>query len=253
MSRHLPLFALRLASSSEDRALAQRLRHRVFVEEMGARGGEWSDPSFGLERDRFDQHCEHLLLSDPLRGPEVIATTRVMTLEGAARAGRFASEAEFDISPLRRSGRRLLEVGRTCLHPDYRGGAAMHRLWQGLAHLVEDRGIDLLFGLASLPGSDPDALAQPLSCLHHEHRAPDSLRPRSLDHVAMDLLPAEAVDRRAAMLAMPALIKAYLRLGGKVGEGAWIDRDFGCVDVCLVLETQSLSTRARAIYGGATP
>ncbi|EYD73590.1 hypothetical protein Rumeso_04711 [Rubellimicrobium mesophilum DSM 19309] len=248
MTRHSPFFALRLAATEAEKAAAQALRHQVFVEELGAMGGRLSDPCAGIEADEFDAHCEHLLLLDSMRGEAVIGTTRVMTQEGAARAGRFASEAEFDLSALRRSGRRLLEVGRTCLHPDHRGGAAMHRLWQGLAALVEERGVELLFGLASFPGTDSDAVAEPLACLQRDHLAPGEIRPRSLKPVPLSPRPARDADRRTAMLATPALVKAYLRLGGKVGEGAFLDREFGCIDVCMVLHTAMLSERSRAIY-----
>lgn len=250
MTRHISPFALRHAVTGSEVAAAQALRHKVFVEELGARGGDLTDPRAGIEADRFDAHCEHLLLLDSLQGGAVIGTTRIMTEAGAAQAGRFASEEEFDISALRRSGRRLLEVGRTCLHPDYRGGEAMLRLWQGLAALVMERGIELLFGVASFPGTDPAAVAQPLACLHRDHLAPESLRPRSLVPVTMDPAPSERIDRRAAMLATPALVKAYLRLGGKVGEGAFLDPAFGCIDVCMVLDTAMLPKRTRAIYAG---
>ncbi len=246
MTRHLSPFALRLARTEDELAAAQALRHRVFVEELGGRGGALTGA--GREADRFDPHCEHLLLVDSLRNGEVIGTTRVMDEGGAARAGGFATEDEFDIAPLRRDGRPLLEVGRTCLLPGYRGGAAMHRLWQGLAALVEERGVGLLFGLASFHGTDPVAVAQPLACLHHHHRAPEALRPRSLRPVPMDCV---AFDRRAAVVALPALVKAYLRLGARVGEGGCMDPDFGCIDLCMVLETAQLSAQARAIYGAS--
>ena len=249
MTRHIPRFALRLAATEADVAAAQRLRHLVFVQELGALGGDLTDHERGLEADRLDAHCEHLLLLDPLKSDAVVGTTRIMTQEGAAGAGRFASEAEFDLAPLRRSGRRLLEVGRTCLHPDHRGGAAMQRLWQGLAALVVERGIEILFGLASFPGTDPAAVAEPLACLRG-HLAPEGLRPRCLAPVPQETPPPEWIDRRAAMLATPALVKAYLRLGGKVGEGAFLDRAFGCIDVCMVLDTAALSERARAVYIG---
>lgn len=247
MSQHLPPVSLRLARTAEDVAAAQALRHHVFVEELGARGGGMT--TCGREADRFDPHCEHLLLLDRLRDDAVIGTTRVMTEAGAAAAGRFASEDEFDLDSLRASGRRLLEVGRTCLLPEYRGGTAMHRLWQGLAALVEERGIELLFGLASFPGTDPSAVAAPLAALRQDHLAPEGLRPASRRPVPVDPLPQGALDRRAAVLAMPALVKAYLRLGGRVGEGAFLDGDFSCIDVCMVLDTAALGARARAIYG----
>jgi len=248
MNRQVTPYTLRLASSDAEVAAAQALRHLVFVEELGARGGDLTDGSAGLEADRYDAHCQHLLILDSLRGEAVVGTTRIMDEDGAARTGGFASEAEFDLSRLRRSGRRLLEVGRTCLHPDHRGGSAMHRLWQALAALVEERGVGVLFGLASLPGTDPLTFAQTLSCLHQDHLAPETLRPRSRAPLAMDLVPRGQICRRQGVLAMPTLLKAYLRLGGNVGEGAFLDRTFRCIDVCMVLDTATLTARARRIY-----
>jgi putative hemolysin len=219
---------------------------------MGGQGGEWTDRRAGLEADRYDPHCRHLLLTDTLRDNAVIGTTRILTSEGARDAGRFASEEEFDLSGLRRTGRSLLEVGRTCLHPDHRGGGALQRLWQGLAAIVAEEGAEILFGLASFPALDPAPLAQPLSLLHHDHLAPEVLRPRSRWPVAMNLLPREQVDRRKAVLAMPPLIKAYLRLGGVVGDNVFRDEAFGCIDVCMLLDTARLNGRARMHYlGGA--
>jgi putative hemolysin len=250
MSRHIPSFSLRLAAGAEDVAAAQSLRYEVFVREKRGRGGGLTDHGVGREADLFDAYCEHLLLLDPLREDMLVGTTRIMTSQGAARTGRFASEEEFDLSPLRASGLNLMELGRTCLHPDYRGGSAMLRLWQGLASLVEERGIGLIFGLASFPGTCPKAAAQPLACLWRDYLAPEPIRPRSLRPVELDIVPEVSLDRRAAMLATPALVKAYLRLGGRAGQGAFLDPGFGCLDVCMVLDTATLSARARAIYGG---
>lgn len=245
MSQLLPPFALRWARTESEVAAAMELRHRVFVDELGGDGGPLT--AAGREADRFDEHCEHLLLLDALRGGQVIGTTRVLTELGARAAGGFASEEEFELSALQQSGRRLLEVGRTCLLPEFRGGAAMHRLWQGLAARVEEQGVEMLFGLASFPGTDPAALAQPLACLRREHLAPEALRPLSRRPV---MVPEPAAfDRREAVLAMPALVKAYLRLGGRVGEGTFLDRAFRCIDVCLVLDTAAAADRARAILG----
>jgi putative hemolysin len=252
MTHQIYPYVFRLAVSASEVAAAQELRYRVFVKELGARGGELTDAVAGIEADRYDAHCEHVLILDSLRGDTVIGTTRLMGEDGAAKAGGFASELEFDLSGLHRSERRLLEVGRTCLHPDHRGGSAMHRLWQGLAAMVEERRVDLLFGLASFPGTDPLALAQPLSCLHQNHLAPEPLRPRSRASAGVDLVSPERTCRRQAMLAMPALVKAYLRLGGRVGEGAFFDRRFGCIDVCMVLDTTDLPSRARQIYAGGS-
>jgi putative hemolysin len=251
MTRHMPRFALRLAASEADLRAAQRLRHRVFVEEGGARGGAESCAAAGLEADRYDPFCDHLLLYDTLGGGEPVGTTRVMGLAGAVAAGGFATEEEFDIARLRASGRRLMEVGRTCLLPEHRGGAAMHRLWQGLAAIVEARRVEVLIGLASLPGECPEAAREMLACLRRDRLAPEAMRPVSRRPVAMDPAPEAPVDRRAAVLAMPPLLKAYLRLGAWVGEGGYHDPDFRCIDVCVVLEAKGIGARERAIYGGA--
>ena len=175
---------------------------------------------------------------------------RLLRADQAAQAGQFYSEDEYDLSVLKASGRPLLELGRSCLHPDYRGGMGMYHLWHALAAYVEAHGIEILFGVASFHGTDVDALAAPLSLLHHRHLVPDDLRvtARPEGFAAMDRIPTAALDRKAAMLAVPALIKAYLRLGGFVGQGAFVDRAFNTTDVCLVLDVARMNESQRAIY-----
>ena len=246
-----PTFDLRFAESEADIRAAQALRYRVFVDELGG-GGAGVDHEQGLERDSFDPVCLHLILRDLAR-PEpdqVVGVYRLLTETGAAEAGRFYSEAEYDLTPLRQSGRSLLELGRSCLHPDYRGGSAMYHIWSGLADYVTSEGIEILFGVASFRGTDPDALAAPLSILAHRYLAPSDVRviARPPEAVPLARLPEGGYDRVTAMRQMPSLIKAYLRLGGCVGQGAWIDRQFNTIDVCMVMDTAQLSDRARAIY-----
>lgn len=246
-------FTVKLARTEADLLAAQRLRYNVFVAELGG-DGPLVDHDAKLERDRFDPYFDHLLLADESRGGEIVGVYRILRGDQAERAGQFYSEDEYDISVLKSSGRRVMELGRSCLAEGYRGGAAMYHLWNGLAHYVADHGIEILFGVASFHGTDPQALAQPLSLLHHKHLAPEALRVRTLpDHYqAMDLLPPDRIDRRAAMLQVPALIKAYLRLGGCVGDGAYIDRTFNTTDVCLVMDTARLNARQKAIYSKGT-
>ena len=124
----------------------------------------------------------------------------------------------------------------------------MYRLWHGLADYVTERGIGLLFGTASFPGTDIAAMAEPLSHLHHAHLAPSELRVSARMFQPMDLMPVEAIDRRRAMVATPALIKAYLRLGGWVGEGAYVDHAFNTTDVCLILDTARMNASTAGIY-----
>lgn len=246
-----PSFALRLARTPDDVAAAARLRYEVFVEELGG-DGPLVDHAARQEKDRFDPYFDHLILVDERRASEdrVVGVYRLMRLDQAAEAGQFYSEDEYDLTLLRDSGRPLLELGRSCLHRDYRGGTAMMHLWQGLAAYVEEHGIEILFGVASFHGTDIARLAEPLSLLHHRHLAPREMRVRALPahYQAMDLVPEDAIDRTAAMRAVPALIKAYLRLGGTVGEGAFIDRPFNTTDVCLVMDTARINDKMRALY-----
>jgi putative hemolysin len=244
-------FELGLAGDETDVREAQRLRYAVFVEELGG-DGDLVDHENRLEADRFDPHFDHLLLRDRRRAPgdRVVGVYRLMRAEQAAAAGQFYSEDEYDLGALRRSGRKLLELGRSCLHPDYRGGTAMMHLWSGLADYIARHGIEVMFGVASFHGTDPARVAAPLSLLHHRHLAPADVRPvaRDVGFQRMDLIPEGELDRPAAIRGTPALIKAYLRLGGFVGQGAFVDRPFNCIDVCLVMDIARMSPRHRAIY-----
>lgn len=245
--------SLRLARDDRDIAAAQRLRYAVFVEELGG-GGPLVDHAARLEKDAFDPVFDHLILVDSRRDAaaldDVVGVYRLLPGDRAADHGRFYSEDEYDLTALKTSGRRLLELGRSCVHPDYRGGAAMFLLWNALADYVLERGIEVMFGAASFHGTDVQALAQPLSYLHHNHLAPPALRvvARPPHAVPMDLIPPDQLDRKAAMAGTPALIKAYLRLGGFVGQGAWVDHAFNTVDVCLVMDTAAMSERHRSFY-----
>jgi putative hemolysin len=243
----------RLARDADDLRAAQRLRYRVFVQELGA-VGPMVDHENQLERDEFDPVFDHLLLIDPRRDPDklnhVVGAYRLLPSDRLAQAGRYYSETEYDLSLLKASGRRLVELGRSCVHADYRGGTAMFLLWNAVSDYVLDRGIEVLFGVASFHGTDVARLAQPLAYLHHHHLAPPELRVRAREphRVDLALLSPEALDRRVAMAATPALIKAYLRLGGCVGDGAFVDHAFNTTDICLVMDTARMSVKHREFY-----
>lgn len=243
-----PGFTVKIAETDEELRAAQALRYEVFVRELGG-SGAMVDHDAGLERDRFDPFFDHLIVTDNRTG-RVVGVYRLLRDDQARAAGQFYSEDEYDLSRLRQSGRRLLELGRSCLHRDYRGGMALYHLWTGLSDYVEAHGIEILFGVASFHGTNIAALAQPLSLLHHQHLAPPALRVRAQPAFfrRMDLIAPEMIDRRRAMLEIPALIKAYLRMGGYVGEGAYIDHAFNTVDVCLILDTAHLNERQRRLY-----
>ncbi|UXU74910.1 MULTISPECIES: GNAT family N-acetyltransferase [unclassified Paracoccus (in: a-proteobacteria)] len=253
MTPETSYFVTRLATDEADLLSAQRLRYRVFVQELGG-DGPLVDHENGLERDEFDGVVDHLVLVDNRRSraalDHVVGVYRLLPGDRAFAFGRFYCDGEYDLTPLRGCGRSLLELGRSCMDPEFRGGSGMFLLWNALADYVLSRRIELLFGVASFHGTDVDALAQPLSWLHHHHLAPPELRPRALENAfqRMDLIPAEALDRRAAMTGLPALIKAYLRLGGMIGEGAWLDHEFNTTDVFLMLDTQAMSDKHRRFY-----
>ena len=239
-------FRTRLARTEDDLRRIQRLRYDVFVKELGA-DGPMVDHVQRLETDRFDPVVDHLMVED-LQRDQIVGVYRLLRGERATETGGFYTEAEYDLMPLLSSKRRLLELGRSCLHRDYRGGAAMYHLWRALAAYVLEHEIEIMFGTASFHGTDIAALAEPLSLLHHRHLAPEALRVRSVKFENMDLLAPDAIDRKRAMLAIPPLIKSYLRLGGFVGEGAFVDHDFNTVDVCLVMDTARMNAAQTGFY-----
>lgn len=247
------IYELRLATSCADLHAAQRLRYEVFVEELGG-DGPMVDHKARLERDEFDEFFDHLMLIDkrkPANSQDrVVGVYRVLRGDMAARAGRFYSESEYDLTAVKSCGRSLLELGRSCVHRDYRGGTAMFHLWNGLGAYVIEHGIEVMFGVASFHGTDIAAIREPLAYLHHNHLAPPDLRAKVLPphYQDMNLLAAKRIDKKRALRALPTLIKAYLRLGGFVGDGAFIDHNFNTTDVFLLMDTKKISEKQRSIY-----
>ena len=243
---------VRLAETVADIDAAQALRFRVFYEKLGAH----PLPEMARRRrdaDHFDGGCDHLLVLDHNRGTgadAVVGTYRLIRRETAARLGGFYSASEFDISPLVVHPGEILELGRSCVDPSYRQRPAMQLLWSGIAAYVFHYDIALMFGCASLPGTDADALAMPLSYLHHHHQAPAALRPRARAerYVEMCRLERCAIDSAQAVAALPPLIKGYLRLGGFVGDGAVVDEQFNTIDVCILVKTDLVTAKYSRHY-----
>lgn len=241
---------LRLARGEADLRLAQALRYEVFIRELGG-DGDLVDHANGLEADRFDPFFDHLMLLDRSRqGNQCVGVYRVMREDQAAAAGQFYCDDEYDLTVLKQGPLKLLELGRSCVHADYRGGTAMLYLWNGLAAYVEDHGIDLMFGVASFHGTDAAAFAAPLSLLHHRYLSPPEIRVRAREDSfqRMDLIAEPDLDRVAAARAIPALIKGYLKMGGFVGEGAYIDRPFNTTDICLLMDVKRVSQKQFGLY-----
>ena len=238
---------VRLAETVGDIDAAQALRYRVFYEEMGA------IPSAEMQRrerdfDGFDGVCDHLLVIDHARGtgPQtVVGTYRLIRRPAAERHGAFYSAAEYDIAKIVAYPGEILELGRSCVDPSARNRPTMQLLWRGLASYVFHYDIALMFGCASLPGTDPDALAAPLSYLHHHHLAPAALRPRALPqrYVDMRRMDPAALNPTRVLSELPPLIKGYLRVGGFVGDGAVIDHQFNTIDVSVVVKTDLVTDK----------
>lgn len=242
---------LRLLRTGPELEAAQVLRFQVFYEELGAH----PTPEVLAQRrdfDRFDAIADHLVVvdldrSDRIGSPCVVGCYRMLRESVAARHGGFYTSGEFDLSAVRAPYGEIMELGRSCVHADYRSGAVMQLLWRGIADYLETFGVGLMLGCASLPGTDPDAVAPMLSYLHHFRLAPPELRPRALPgrFVRTDRLPREQINERQVFRELPPLLRGYLSLGGMIGEGAVIDEGFNTTDVCLVLPTEAAQARAQ--------
>ena len=238
---------VRLAVNAEEIDAAQALRYRVFYQEMAAH----PTPETARTRrdiDRFDAHCDHLLVIDhskTLPADYVVGTYRLLRRAAAANAGSFYSTSEFDISKLLSLPGEILELGRSCVDIGSRNRPTMQLLWRGISAYVFHYQVEVMFGCASLPGTDVNAHAETLAYLYYYHLAPPALRPRALDklHVDMKRRPQNEIDARASLAALPPLVKGYLRLGGFIGDGAVIDEQFNTIDVCIVVKTDLVTER----------
>lgn len=257
-------FELRLVSSAKELRQTQRLRYDVFYEEGGALA---SPESRAKRRDfcPFDAICDHLIVLDteaedrsgsrkPKNGkPKIVGTYRLLRREIADRHHGFYSQGEFDLAPMlaRHPDKRFLELGRSCVHASYRSKRVIELLWRGLWLYATHHGIDAMIGCASFPGTDLEAMRLPLSFLLNVGRADETYQVRAWAHCAapFEPLPPEAFDARRALVALPPLIKAYLRTGARFGGSVVIDRQFGTADVFTVMLMGDMEERYRVHYG----
>lgn len=243
---------VRLARTPDEVRQAQRLRYRVFFTEGGASAGVAARLA-RRDIDAFDRLCDHLLVIDHAadrglrRTPTVVGTYRLLRQDVAERHAGFYSADEFAVGELiaRHRGLRFLELGRSCVLAPYRNRRTLELLWHGIAGYADLVQPDVMIGCASLDGTDPERLALPLSYLHHFAAAPADWRAAALPQrrVEMNRLPREAIDPRAALRALPPLIKGYLRLGAYIGDGAVIDPQFNTTDVLIVLPMAAVARR----------
>lgn len=248
---------VRLARNEAEIAAAQEVRYRVFYDELGAGKGR-RQAAGHRDADRFDPICDHLLVFDTgLSGPEhrrIVGTYRLLRQETAAAAGGFYSEAEFELTNLiaRHPGQRFLELGRSCVLPEYRSKRTIEALWQGIWAYINHFEIGVMTGCASFHGIVPAAHAEALTYLAHHCRTNSAWDVRAVAkrYCAMDLMPIEAVNAKAAIAAMPPLVKGYLRVGARIGDGCVIDHEFSTVDVFVVMPVKEIGARYVSYYGG---
>ncbi|MFB7510991.1 GNAT family N-acetyltransferase [Streptomyces broussonetiae] len=227
-------YTVTLARDEDDVRAAQRLRHDVFAGEMGAL---LATPQPGLDVDAFDAYCDHLLVRDTVTG-QVVGTYRLLPPERAAVAGRLYSEGEFELGALDSIRPSLVEVGRSCVHPDHRDGAVISLIWAGIARYMVDHGHEWLAGCCSVPLAEGGALASATwERVRAKHMAPEEFRVRPL-------LPwTPGAETPAGPGELPALLRGYLRLGAWVcGEPAH-DADFGVADLYVLLSMRRVNPR----------
>jgi putative hemolysin len=255
---------VRLARNPVEVRFAQQLRYQVFYEEMSA----VPDAAALITRrdeDEFDAVCDHLLVLDhdvsdarTLRSwrkrPRIVGTYRLLRQDVAAAHHGFYTQDEFDLAPLIKRhgpGTNFLELGRSCVLKPYRTKPTIELLWHGIWGYVRLHELDVMVGCASLEGTDPQALALPLSFLHHFASAPEEWRARAHAdrYVDMNLMPRDKINPKLALRMLPPLLKGYLRLGAYFGDGAVVDHQFGTTDVLVVLPVSAINARYFAHFG----
>ena len=235
---------VRLARSTAEVEAAQALRYRIFYEEMGAR--PTADMSAAKrDFDSYDAIADHLLVLDHDRGDAVVGTYRLLRGAVAEANNGFYSAGEYDISPLLRFDGEVMELGRSCVDEGYRTRSTMQLLWRGIAAYVFQFDVKLMFGCASFPGSDPAEHRDALNYLYANHLAPEAIRPKALEHLCVDMRAPDSdpIPDKKILASLPPLIKGYLRLGGWIGDGAVVDKQFNTTDICIVVETDSVTDK----------
>ncbi len=222
------------ASNSSEIKEAQRLRYKVFAEEMGANLAASSE---GLDVDEFDAFCDHLLIRDQ-QSLEVVGTYRVLPPHKAQEIGRLYSDSEFDLTRLNHLRPKMVELGRSCVHADYRSGAVIMALWSGLAQYMQKHGYEIMLGCASIPMGDGGHFAASLyNSLSNDQMAP-------VENHAFPKLPLP-LDKLNGGLEVepPPLIKGYLKLGAKICSAPAWDPDFNTADLLTMMRLSDINPR----------
>ena len=247
----------RLAKTKQEIKAAQQLRYRVFYRELSA------NPNLitrftRKDKDTFDKICKHMLVIDNSnkkkgvlligkKRENVVGTYRLLPQREAEINGGFYSQDEYDIAPLlkKHPNKKFLELGRSCVFKTYRKKSTIEFLWQGVWSYILDNNFDVMIGCASFQAHDPSEIAMPLSFLYHNSLAPEIWRVRANEsrYVSMNLLEKDKINNKEALKMMPPLLKGYLRLGAYIGDGAVIDKQFGTIDVFVVMPRNNIEKK----------
>ena len=238
------LLRVRLLQNQQEIEQAQRLRYRVFVEEMNA-----YEPNIaGMDWDEYDALCDHMCVFDLSSGREEMCGTYRLLRTEALQGQKFYTSQEFNIAPILKYDGKICELGRSCVLKPYRIRPVIELLWRGIASYIFHYNIGLMFGCASFQGNNSESLMPVLALLHQKFLCDDIHRPTVIDsaqalHVNNGGYKFNSKEEKQMFLNLPPLIKGYLRLGGRIGQGAYIDNKFNSIDVCIIVETKGVTAR----------
>lgn len=234
---------VRLAGNPEEIRLAQKLRQEVFSSELCASSLNHQT----LDEDEFDEHCQHLIVIDHAKG-QIVGTYRVLSAASARRIGRFYSEQEFDLTPLSALRDSLVELGRSCVHPDYRDGAVIRLLWSGLGEILQQSSARYVIGCPSVSIADGGHYAAALfRTLSRKYLCDPALRVKPRNRLPYESLYADCDP------VVPPLIKGYIRVGAKMMGEPHRDLAFGTVDFLMMLPVASIADRYSRKFMGTRP
>jgi putative hemolysin len=248
-------FEVRLAATPADLLACQRLRYSIFYEELSAR----PTPEEAAERrdfDAYDEVCDHLMVVNTQApgGRRLVGTYRLLLQERAERGHGFYTSGEYDLSPFFapcHAGLKFLELGRSCVHRDFRTKPVVDLLWRGIGRYVGDNDVDVMFGCGSFPGRSPDDHAEALTYLYRHHLAPPEWCARALParYEPLDRMPGQEIDPKKGFRGLPPIIRGYIRAGAYVGDGAVIDQEFGTVDALIIFPVDQVKERYYTRFG----
>ncbi len=254
MSFYQERFEIRFSKNYNELIESQKIRHKVFIVEMGNINKQEPTKS-NIEQDKFDKFCRHLIIIDHENtkkntSGKIIGVTRLMLSEDSEKGIGFYCSQEFNLKPIISTQKKCLEIGRTCIDPAYRNTLILHYLWIELGSFCSKHGIEILFGVGSFVGNNVGKIAMALSYIYNEYLAPPEIRPIALKKgfIEMKIIPKDEIDKLKALKQMPNLLKSYLRLGGIVGEGAYMDRELNTIDILIMIDILHMNKKYKIYY-----